>query len=131
MTNTVAYPVVISYDETEKSAYKYLVYLPDFDGYTQGDSLANAIAMARDYIGTYSLGVDELPEPHGVKFTAEHADTVTWVDLDTEAYKTALNTKPVKKTLAIPTYLNEEALKQGVNFSQTLTEALKDKLMMS
>ena len=38
-----AYPVLIKQDEDD-----FLVYIPDFDIYTEGSSLADAIEMARD-----------------------------------------------------------------------------------
>ena len=40
------------------------------------------------------------------------------------------NNKAVKKTLTIPEWLNEEALKKDINFSAVLQEALQEKLMI-
>lgn len=37
-------------------------------------------------------------------------------------------TKSVKKTLTIPKWLNELALQENINFSQTLQEALRREL---
>ena len=39
--------------------------------------------------------------------------------------------RAVKKTLSIPEWLNEAAIQAGVNFSQTLQEALLAKLNIS
>ena len=39
-----------------------------------------------------------------------------------------LDTKAVKKTLSIPAWLNDVAVENNINFSQTLQEALKEKL---
>lgn len=39
-----------------------------------------------------------------------------------------MNNRFVKKTLTIPAWLNAVDLEQGVNFSQTLQEALKQQL---
>ena len=36
--------------------------------------------------------------------------------------------KSVKKTLTIPTWLNQAALEKGINFSQVLQEALLSKI---
>ena len=44
-----------------------------------------------------------------------------------EARKRA-NEKYVKKTLTIPAWLNKAALEQNINFSQTLQEALLNKI---
>lgn len=53
------YPVLIKQDEDD-----FLVYIPDFDTYTEGNSLADAIEMARDAMGTAGMEFkteDELP----------------------------------------------------------------------
>jgi hypothetical protein len=44
------------------------------------------------------------------------------------AYRKKYNNRAVKKTLSIPEWLNEAASKAGINFSQTLQDALKEKL---
>lgn len=51
---TVSYPVVITHDNTDVD-YPYEVYIPAFWGYTQGTSMANAILMARDFIGLSAM----------------------------------------------------------------------------
>jgi predicted RNase H-like HicB family nuclease len=130
MSHSIAFPTVISFDDQEKSDYKYLVYIPDLEGYTQGVSLADAIVMARDYIGTFSLD-HALPEPGQISFKAEASDVVTLVDIDPDSYKRALDKTPVKKTLSIPSYINEAAINEGINFSQTLADAIKDKLHLA
>ncbi len=103
---------------------------PFLDGYTQGVSLADAIMMARDYIGTFSLD-HALPEPGQISFKAEASDVVTLVDIDPDSYKRALDKTPVKKTLSIPSYINEAAINEGINFSQTLADAIRDKLHLA
>jgi Uncharacterised protein family (UPF0150). len=89
MIKSLAYQVVISFDEDEESKYKYLTYIPDIEGYTQGESLADAIVMARDYLGTYSLD-NELPTPSKLKVDSEPGDIVTLVDINPETYKKAI-----------------------------------------
>ena len=49
----VVYPIKIK--PTGENSSNYLVYLPDFQGYTLGEDYDNALFMARDYIGTRSL----------------------------------------------------------------------------
>lgn len=53
---------------------------------------------------------------------------VTLIQARTEPVRDAIQNRAVKKTLTIPQWLNEEAEKQGINFSQTLQYALKEKL---
>lgn len=47
---------------------------------------------------------------------------------DMQLYNRLHNSKAVKKTLSIPEWLNEESMAMGINFSQTLQEALLNKL---
>lgn len=53
---------------------------------------------------------------------------INMVSVDVEAYAKEHFEKSVKKTLSIPAWLNKAALEQGINFSQTLQEALLAKL---
>lgn len=45
-----------------------------------------------------------------------------------DAYAREHFEKSVKKTLTIPAWLNQEALKRGLNFSKVLQEALKERI---
>lgn len=129
------YPVLISKDGDD-----YLVYIPDIDRMTEGKSLYEAIYMARDLLGTWSLD-NPLPEPSTVKeaiqVAKEKADDedFTWsagdpvfVDIDTEEYQKKLNTRSVKKNCTIPSWLNDKAEEAGINFSRVLQEALIERL---
>lgn len=124
------YPIYITVDSDEK--IPYFVEIPDIDGYTQGKDLAEAITMARDYIGF--AGVDKLennetlPLPDQVKYNKTDSQIKTLVDINFKKYKAQRDNKVVKKTLTIPNYLNELGNENGINFSLTLTEALKEKL---
>jgi hypothetical protein len=53
------------------------------------------------------------------------------VSVDVAAYAKEHFEKSVRKTLTIPAWLNSAALEQGINFSQTLQEALIGKLSNS
>lgn len=121
------YPIYISYDP-DGTECDYLVYIPDLDGYTQGHNIAECIEMARDYIGNYLIEVDSIPDPHSVEYQANENEIKTLVDVNLKRYKLSLNSTAVKKTLTIPFYLNELGKENNINFSATLTEALKDKL---
>lgn len=127
---TYIYPIYITVDPKEE--IPYFVEIPDMDGYTQGKDLAEAITMARDYIGF--AGVDKLengaslPLPNQVEYNETDSQIKTLVDINFKKYKAQRDNKAVKKTLTIPSYLNELGNEQGINFSLTLTEALKEKL---
>ena len=123
------YPVVLK-EETQR----YSVYVPDYDIYTQGNDLLDAIEMARDAISL--TGVDyledgkDIPKPCSKEFKAEENQILTYVDVDYEEYKRKLDNKLVKKNCTIPYRLNELAIKQGVNFSKVLKEALEKELQI-
>lgn len=127
---TYVYPIYITIDSDTE--YPYFVEIPDVDGYTQGKDLAEAITMARDYIGF--AGIDKLenneslPLPDQVEYSQNETQMKTLVDINFKKYKSQYDNKAVKKTLTIPNYLNELGNENGINFSLTLTEALKEKL---
>ena len=124
-----AYPVILSQGE------KYVIaYVPDFDINTQGKDVADAIEMARDAIGVVGIDMEDdgesLPEPttFSTVKTNSTADIVTLVDVDFDEYRRKNDMKAVRKNCTIPSWLNFEAEKAGVNFSAVLTAALKKEL---
>ena len=62
------------------------------------------------------------------KDAPEQSAFVSYIACDTLEYAKRLSNRSVKKTLSIPEWLNEAALAAGINFSQTLQEALKMQL---
>ena len=60
---SIIYPVVFTATHDEKNTY--LVYIPDFNGMTEGYGLKDAVNMARDYIGftLYDKTDEQIPEP--------------------------------------------------------------------
>lgn len=72
---------------------------------------------------------EEIPVPTDIKDikleTNQRTVIITvWMPLARQEVKTIFD----KKTLTIPHWLNEQAEKAGINFSQVLQAALKDKL---
>jgi predicted RNase H-like HicB family nuclease len=121
------YPVILT-----PSNIGYVVYVPDLDINTQGTDLANAIDMAWDAIGLWGITEQDLghsiPEP-SLKLPAhEPNQTTTFVDIDFDAYRRANDNRTIRKNLTIPSWLNVQAEKAGVNFSQVLQDALKERL---
>ena len=53
---------------------------------------------------------------------------VNLVSVDVPAYAKSHFERSVKKTLTIPEWLNNAALEKGLNFSQVLQDALKQRL---
>ncbi len=125
-----AYPIIMTKDS------KYLVVsIPDFDICTQGDDVTNAIEMARDAIGIVGIDMEDdgetLPEPSDLQTVQKNApagSSVTLVDVDFTEYRHKNDMKAVRKNCTIPSWLNFEAEKAGVNFSAVLQNALKKEL---
>lgn len=112
----------------------YSVSVPDLDGcFSEGDTLNDAYKMARDAIGLCITDLLEnkkdLPEPSAPKALKHDADdSIVLIEFDLEAYNRKHNSKAVKKTLTIPSWLNEAAEEKHINFSSVLQEALKQQL---
>lgn len=126
----VIYPIIITRDEAEATD-TYLVKIPDLDGLTQGNSIADSIDMARDYIGLTIMDREDdhedIPESNTVLPKTDKG-IATLVDVDIDVYRRKHDNKVVKKTLTIPNYLNELGKEQNINFSELLTNALKQKV---
>lgn len=126
-TNILVYPVVLS-----KNDDGYFVTVPDFNVNTEGKDVADAIAMARDAIGINVLQLEDegkaAPEPYSRSYQVQDDDILTLVDVDMINYRKKRDNRTVRKNCTIPYYLNADAEKAGINFSQLLQEALKQRL---
>ena len=122
-----AYKIILTPEEKG-----YTVFVPDFDTGTQGADLADAMYMARDVIGIMGITLQdmgkEIPEPDTAECIAEDGEIVTYVDVDFKEYRKRHDNKKVRKSLTIPSWLNEQAENAHINFSRTLEEALREKL---
>ena len=114
----------------------FWVSFPDFpECFTEGDNLEQAYEMAVDALGLAIVsrkeeGV-EIPEPTVPDDVEMNDGILVVVNFDMLEYLRKHNSKAVKKTLSIPEWLNEEALRRGLNFSQVLQEALMKKISIS
>jgi predicted RNase H-like HicB family nuclease len=122
------YPVVFANLEDG-----YAAYVPDMEIDTQGDDLADAIEMARDAIGIMGIDMEDegkaLPvpsKPEDVK--REAGEIVSMVDIDFTAYRRANERRTVRRNVSLPSWLNEEADRAGLNVSAVLQSALKQEL---
>ena len=127
----------------------YSVIFPDLNWLsTCGDNLENAMEMAVDclagYIYTCQADGESIPQPSNpsninasaianeLDLNASDLDAfVSMVSVDVNAYAKEHFEKSVKKTLSIPAWLNKAALDAGINFSQVLQEALKERLHLN
>lgn len=123
----VVYPVILS-----KEANGYFVTIPDFDANTEGETLEEAIFMAREAIGILGIEMEDegeqLPKPFSRTCEKELGDQEALIDIDLEDYRKKHDNRTVKKNCTIPYYLNAQAEKAGINFSRLLQDALKREL---
>ena len=111
----------------------FMAYVPDMQINTQGDNLAEAIEMARDAIGL--MGIDmqdekkELPIPSAIDdIKHEENEFISLVDIDLKEYRRAHDCRTVRRNVSLPSWLNVEAEKAGINVSAVLQTALKQEL---
>jgi predicted RNase H-like HicB family nuclease len=133
------YPVIIA-ETSDGADVPYVVYAPDFDRMTQGESLPDALEMARDLVE--ALGVDmrdaggAIPEPSppasidAAKWAEENGGgnikntIVTLIVADFETYRQRQRTTSVRRNVSLPTWLDAEATRAGINVSAVLQDAL-------
>lgn len=128
--NKYSYPAVF----TPEDNGAYSINFPDLEGcYTCGDSLADGILMAEDILSfvlyNYEKEGKVIPRPSiPSEISLEENEFINFIACDTLSYRKRFANTAVKKTLTIPSWLNEEATTLGVNFSQVLQEALMQKI---
>lgn len=121
----IYYPVIFFKDDNG-----YSCSVPDLPGcFSCGETLAEANEMVQDAIGLYLDGMSEIPAPTDPqKLSLEEGEFAMLVPFDSLAYARKYDTKAVKKTLTIPSWLNHLAEEEHVNFSSVLQSALKQHL---
>lgn len=131
-----AYPTFIA-----RSGDEHLVYVPDMEIFTEGKSLVDAIEMARDAIGLKGISMEDLgqdiPEASELGDAAAKANTdifdysagtATLVDVDFSEYRKKMDNKMVRRNVTLPSWMNYEADKLGLNVSKVLQEALAERI---
>ena len=129
--NRLFYPAV--FHKAEEGGF--WVTFPDIpECMTQGDNMEQAYEMAIDALG---LSITTMEEAGECIPKASDPDTVSAedgflviVEFDLMEYRRRNCSKAVKKTLSIPEWLNEAAIRKNINFSQVLQEALIQKVNM-
>ena len=122
------YPAIFHEEEGN-----YWVEFPDLQGcQTYGDDLNTTVKYAQEALAGYLLTVlseeRKLPTPsHIQEINQVEKGFITLVSCDINQYK---DSKAVKKTLTIPSWLNDLAIERNFNFSQILQEALLSRLQL-
>ena len=121
-----SYPMIVH----EEAGYRG--EFPDIEGCNaQGDTLEEILSDAAEALQLHLLSMmidgEKLPEPSYIK--SVRVDDNSFVTLVSANVNPKKKDRSVKKTLTLPQWLNERAEKQGINFSQTLQEALLHKII--
>lgn len=115
---------------------QYEVNFPDLEPYaaTFGDTLEEALKSAHDALTGYLLTEEDynekVPSPttDPAKFDVKSPNFIVPIEVNLSLERQKEQNKLVKKTLSIPKYLNDLGIENQINFSQTLTTALKNEL---
>ncbi|KXT72457.1 hypothetical protein STRDD10_01914 [Streptococcus sp. DD10] len=148
----VSYPALFYYDDTDDVKAPYFVHFPDFENSaTQGDSISNAMAMGAEWLGImvsdYIENDIDLPKPSDInrlslvendpfkddeEFESSYNLEKSFLSMVTVDVAQYLGSQePIKKTLTIPRWADKLGRELGLNFSQTLTEAIAEKKLQA
>lgn len=121
------YPAILFRDDGMIS-----VTVPDLPGcHTFGKDKAEALIMAKDAIEMWLWDAENKKEsipPASDTLNTSENQAVTLILADTDEYRRINDTRAIKKTLSIPSWLNTQAEKANAPFSQILQQGLKQYL---
>ena len=123
------YPSIFTYEDDGIT-----VEFPKLNGaITFGKDEEEAIYMAKDCLELHLYGMEEdneiIPEPLKIRnIKLEDNQSIVMVRVNMKPVRDEMQNKAVKKTLTIPKWLNDAAVKQHVNFSALLKSVLMDEL---
>lgn len=110
------------------------ILFPDLPGCTPcAENIEKAVINAKEALLLHLYGMEEdseeIPEPTSFnEIELQKNQTVMLVEVYMPPFREKQHKKFVKKTLSIPSWINAQAEYAGINFSQTLQEALIQKL---
>ena len=118
----IVYPAIFS---PENNTYN--VTFPEI---TFGEDIPEAVIMAQSALGLALYERTQMPPASSPKdiHLERDEDFVVMISLDLNEYRRKNHAKIVRKNTSIPEWLNILAEKENINFSQTLIDALKQKL---
>lgn len=124
------YPAIF----TPEANGQFSICFPDIENcFTCGDNLEDGISMAEDVLSLMLVQLEDkghnIPAASAINnLSTKDGAFATYISCDTTAYRRLMNNTAVKKTLTIPSWLNDSAIAAGLNFSQVLQDALKQQL---
>jgi len=117
-----------------------LVEVPDLEILTEGKNVNDAIDMVRDAIELKYVTMEdekiEIAEPSNIwdinissgTFADEGQTILSMVDVNPSEYRRRIDSKPVRRNVSLPGWLDYAAEKAGINVSRVLQESLIQKL---
>lgn len=112
----------------------YSINFPDLENcFTSAETLGDGIKMANDVLCLMLYEMEQsgepIPAPSSIRdIPVGENEFVNFISCDTIEYRKFFDKKAVKKTLSIPSWLNDMAERADINFSATLQAALKQQL---
>ena len=128
--NRYVFPAGFDYSEDGAITITF----PDLPGcIAEAEADFDAPRMAQDALGSrlYADQEDGTPMPEPTRLidvALEENQRAVLIEVDMAEIRRRIRPVYVKKTLTIPESLNERATEMGINFSQVLQEALKERL---
>ena len=130
--DTYTFPAVFDYSEPPGCSIEF----PDLPGcISEGDNDDDAVYMATDALSIRLLSDEEdgtpIPEPSDVleiKKRLEPKQIVTLIRVNMPAVRAKYDEKSINKTVTLPAWLLYEGKEAEINFSQTLQDAIMEKL---
>lgn len=126
------YPVFLVPD-----AAGYLVHVPDLPScVTYGQDLNEAMEMAQDALNACLLAMEDhnapIPTPSDpADFDRKEGSVLALVSVDTEAYRRQTDTKAVRRSVSMPSWMAYQAESRGISFSKVLQDGLRSVLEAS
>ncbi|ASN69639.1 type II toxin-antitoxin system HicB family antitoxin [Bacillus paranthracis] len=123
------YPAIL-----EKSSDGYGIYFPDLPGcVSHADTQEDALKEGREALGLHLSGMEEdndpIPEPSTIESVELGQDEYAFlIDVWMPPLRKQDKLVYKRKNVTLPSYLEEHAAKQNVNFSEMLVEALEQHL---
>ncbi len=119
----------------KKESGKVYVSFPDLPGcITSGEDMAEAYEMASDAANLWMTStIEDLHEPAPEATPIEQIECpegsrAMLIQIDTEDYLRRTETKAVRRTVSIPSWMDQIAQKRGISLSKVLQDALKSQI---
>ena len=125
MKSRLLYPCIVK----KEDGIFYANFL-DFEGcFTDGETLEEVVINAKDVLsGTlFTMAKHNIPFPssENKKINLKDGEFLIYIDVWISPILEKAKNQSIKKTLTIPKWLNDEAEKHSINFSNLLQTAIK------